>query len=50
MPVCLGTGEAAGAAAALAAKSPTPDVHAIDTPTLCRRLIEAGAFLPEAKV
>jgi len=50
MPVCLGTGEAAGAAAALACKAKTPDVHTIDTPALCRRLIQAGAFLPEAKV
>ena len=50
MPVCLGTGEAAGAAAAMACNASTPDVHAVDTTALCRRLVAAGAFLPEAKV
>jgi len=49
MPVCLGTGEAAGAAAALACLNPTPNVHAVDPAALCRRLRQAGAFLPDAK-
>jgi hypothetical protein len=48
MPVCLGMGEAAGLAAALAAQG-THDVHQVDPRELCRRLIDGGAFLPEAQ-
>lgn len=47
MPVCLAMGEAAGLAAALAQRSPNPDVHAVDTDHLRQRLIEEGAWLPE---
>lgn len=47
MPACLGMGEAAGLAAALAATHPAPDVHAVDTATLRRRLREEGGYLPE---
>lgn len=48
MPVCLAMGEAAGAAAAQCARGDQPvDVHAVDTARLRRRLIEAGAYLPE---
>lgn len=46
MPVCLVMGEAAGLAAALAAKSAAVDVHAVDTDVLRRRLREEGAWLP----
>jgi hypothetical protein len=46
MPVCLAMGEAAGLAAALAARSPGHDVHAVDIPTLRRRLQQHGAYLP----
>jgi len=46
MPVCLATGEAAGLAAAMAARCAEADVHAIDTNQLRRRLREHGAYLP----
>lgn len=46
MPVCLATGEAAGIAAAMAARLPDRDVHAVDTKKLRQRLIEEGAYLP----
>ena len=46
MPVCLATGEAAGLAAALAAASSEPDVHAVDTDRLRQRLREEAAYLP----
>ncbi len=46
MACCLTTGEAAGIAAALAAQSPTKDVHAVNTDDLRRRLREHGAYLP----
>ena len=46
MPACLVTGEAAGLAAALAARAGQPDVHAVDTAHLRRRLREEGAYLP----
>ncbi len=46
MPVCLAMGEAAGLAAALAARTPGHDVHAIDTAFLRERLREHGAHLP----
>ncbi len=46
MPVCLAMGEAAGVAAAFAAGNDPPDVHAIDTDRLRRRLREHGAYLP----
>lgn len=49
MPICLGMGEAAGVAAALAAQG-NCDVHQIDTRTLCKRLIEEGGYLPGAEV
>lgn len=48
MPPCLCTGEVAGIAAAMAAKTPTPDVHGVDTDALRDRLREAGAYLPNA--
>ncbi len=47
MPICLGMGEAAGLAAALAAAQPPYDVHAVPTDTLRRRLREEGGYLPE---
>ncbi len=47
MPVCLAMGEAAGLAAALAAAGDA-DVHAVDTLRLCRRLLDEGAYLPDA--
>jgi hypothetical protein len=46
MPVCLAMGEAAGIAAAQSADSPRPDVHAVDTGALRKRLREVGAYLP----
>jgi len=46
MACCLTTGEAAGLAAALAAACPRPDVHAVDTADLRRRLRDYGAYLP----
>lgn len=46
MPVCLAMGEAAGLAAALAARTPGHDVHAVDTAFLRERLREHGAHLP----
>ena len=46
MPVCLAMGEAAGLAAALAARTPGHDVHGIDTAFLRERLREHGAHLP----
>lgn len=45
MPVCLAMGEAAGLAAALAARSAEKDVHAVDTDHLRQRLREENAFL-----
>lgn len=47
MPVCLAMGEAAGIAAALAAKLPGYNVHNVDVSILRRRLIEEGAYLPD---
>jgi len=46
MPTCLVTGEAAGLAAALAAKMNKADVHAVDTRELRRRLRSHGCYLP----
>ena len=46
MPVCLAMGEAAGLAAALAARAATPDVHQVEIGTLRARLREEGAYLP----
>lgn len=46
MPVCLTMGEAAGIAAALAAREKIADVHAVDTEYLRKRLREEGAYLP----
>ncbi len=46
LPVCLAMGEAAGLAAALAARAESPDVHAVDVERLRARLREEGAFLP----
>ncbi len=45
MPVCLAMGEAAGVAAAMAARG-TSDVHRVDTDQLRARLREAGGYLP----
>jgi hypothetical protein len=47
MPVCLAMGEAAGLAAALAARSPDHDVHSVSTESLRERLREHGAHLPD---
>lgn len=47
MPVCLAMGEAAGLAAALAARTDSIDVHTLDTAILRRRLREENAYLPE---
>lgn len=47
MPVCLAMGEAAGLAAAFAARDPGHDVHAVDTDALRERLREHGAHLPD---
>jgi glycine/D-amino acid oxidase-like deaminating enzyme len=47
MPVCLAMGEAAGLAAALAARSAEKDVHAVDTDHLRQRLREENAYLPD---
>ena len=49
MPVCLGLGEAAGIAAALAVNG-NSDVHEVNPRILCRRLIDEGGYLPGAKV
>ncbi len=46
MPVCLAMGEAAGIAAAFAARSPDHDVHAVNTFALRDRLQQHGAYLP----
>jgi hypothetical protein len=46
MPVCLVTGEAAGAAAAIAATKHGGDVRAVDVGSLRSRLREHGAWLP----
>ena len=46
MPNCLVMGEAAGLAAAMAARAPAADVHAVDTAALRRGLKAAGAYLP----
>lgn len=46
MACCLNTGEAAGVAAAHAARGAETDVHAVDTERLRARLREEGAFLP----
>ena len=46
MPVCLCMGEAAGLAAAMAAKSAGGDVHGVDVEGLRARLREHGAWLP----
>lgn len=45
MPVCLVTGEAAGIAAALAAKQSNNDVHDINIQFLRKRLKEVGQYL-----
>jgi hypothetical protein len=46
MPTCLAMGEAAGVAAAMAARQPSADVHAVDAQSLRARLRERGAYLP----
>lgn len=46
MPVCLCTGEAAGAAAGMAARGKDADVHAVDTAALRKILKDNGAWLP----
>lgn len=46
MPVCLAMGEAAGVAAAFAAKAKKPDVHAVNVKRLRDRLRDCGAYLP----
>jgi hypothetical protein len=49
MPTCLAMGEAAGLAAALAASSAGPDVHAVDAGRLRGLLRGYGAYLPESQ-
>ncbi|MBF0245206.1 MAG: FAD-dependent oxidoreductase [Planctomycetes bacterium] len=46
MPCCMTMGEAAGMAAAHAARKFDSDVHAVDTDHLRARLREVGAYLP----
>jgi hypothetical protein len=48
MPVCLCMGEAAGIAAAHAARMPAPDVRAVDVRRLQMRLRDEGGYLPAA--
>lgn len=45
MPVCLAMGEAAGLAAAMAARMDAVDVHRVDTQKLRARLKEEGAYI-----
>lgn len=45
MPCCLCMGEAAGIAAAMAAKSDSLNVHTVDVQALRRRLKEEGAYI-----
>ena len=47
MPVCLAMGEAAGMAAAHAARTADVDVHSVDTNRLRQRLKGEGAYLPD---
>ena len=49
MPVCLAMGEAAGMAAAHAARGHSGDVHAVDVARLHERLREEGGYLPEVE-
>jgi glycine/D-amino acid oxidase-like deaminating enzyme len=46
MPVCLAMGHAAGTAAAMAAKKDA-NTHKVDVAELRRKLIKAGAYLPD---
>lgn len=46
MPACLATGEAAGLAAALAAKASGHNVHAVDVAAIRDKLRGYGAYLP----
>ena len=46
MPVCMAVGEAAGCAAAFAARAHGGDVRAVDVRRLRARLIEYGQYLP----
>jgi ribulose 1,5-bisphosphate synthetase/thiazole synthase len=48
MPNCLAMGEAAGCAAAFAAQQHRGEVRAVDSAALRTRLVERGAYLPEA--
>jgi hypothetical protein len=50
MPACFITGQAAGAAAALAVGGTAGDVHAVDVASLQRRLAGFGAYLPNARI
>ena len=47
MPGCFVTGQAAGAAAALAKE--TGDVRAVSYPLLAKALLTLGAYLPNCK-
>jgi len=47
MPVCLAMGQAAGTAAAIAAKLPNGDVHQVPTKELRAKLLKGGAYLPD---
>ncbi len=49
MPVCLAMGEAAGMAAAHAARHHGADIHAVDVGRLRARLLEEGAYLPQSQ-
>jgi len=46
MACCLTTGEAAGAAAAMAAGQAGANVHAVDVQDLRKHLRDNGAYLP----
>ena len=49
MPVCLAMGEAAGLAAAAAAREDSPDIRSVDTKRLRKRLREYGGYLPKTE-
>ena len=48
MPACYLMGQAAGLAAAMAADGASADVHSVDVKNLQRRLVDFGAYLPNA--
>ena len=50
MPVCLATGQAAGTAAAIAARDHQGDVHEVDGTRVREVLKERGCYLPEVEI